>query len=75
MTVGVVSDDAHMIAPLSDLVRRGVDARLVWYAAHLPEEVQYFAARNKVKSLLLTEAARPEGHSSRHVDRIASILK
>lgn len=75
VTVGVVSDDAHLIGGLSDLVRRGVDARLVWYAANLPEEVQYFAARNQVKTLLLTEAPRPEGRAPSHADRIASILK
>lgn len=75
VTVGVVSDDAHMIGALADLVRRGVDARLVWFAANLAEEVQYFATRNQVKTLLLTEAARQEGRAPSHVDRIASMLK
>lgn len=75
VTVGVVTDDPHMIGPLSDLVRRGVDARIVWYAANLPEEVQYFAARNQVRTLLLTESARQEGRASNHADRIASMLK
>lgn len=74
VTVGVVSDDPQFIEPLADLVRRGIDARLVWYASTLPDEVAYFAARNHVKFLPI-ESARTDPPKLSHVDKIAAILK
>jgi hypothetical protein len=53
LVIGLLSDDAHLLPCLADAKAAGIDARLIWWQAALPEEVAYLAARNGVPLLLL----------------------
>lgn len=73
-TVGVISDDPHILPALADAQRRGIDARLMWFQNALPEEVGYFAARNHVKVVRI-DLSRSDRLNSTHLDDLSALLR
>lgn len=72
--VGIVSDDPQLIPVVADARRRGVDARLVWFAAALPQEVGYFAARNEVPVVSI-ESSRSERSAASRLDQLTALIR